>query len=342
MKRVVGLFAGALGVATSGCGSPPPAEAARPPAAEAPKLQVVEADAPFIVDWDAPQIASLNTALRAPSAGGIVVSYQRNVMRILPDCHLAGTYVPSAIGMYRGLLQVRRADSAGRTAGTRNEALQQTATSANVAQGAVLDYRFVIVGRHYLTGHRQNPTLRDLSSRSAEGCRDATHFVRAGLIGAFERTGGVDPNAPLPVGAPLPKDGKAPLHGGDFTACMMAGSASSPSCSAFVKIEIVAISEAPASDSAPPAVTSVPTAAPLVVPTAAPQIVIPKPGDLQKPAVSAPAATNTASPIAAPTSTNAPQIAIPKPPPSADPKAPENKAPDLKTPENKAPENKAP
>ncbi|MFO0588767.1 MAG: hypothetical protein U0441_14550 [Polyangiaceae bacterium] len=344
------LLPGALALVVAGCGAPPPAAPAAPTATPKPPLQVVEADAPFIVDWDSPQMASLTAALQAPNGGGVVVSYQRNVMRLLPDCHLTGKYVPSAIGMYRGLLQVRRADSPARGAGTREDALQQTATSANVAQGAVLDYRFVIVGRHYLAGAKDQPTTRDLASRTAEGCRDATHYVRAGLTGAFERTGGLDPTAPQPLGAPLPKDGKASLRGGDFTACMMAGTAGTPACSAFVKIEIAAIAPAPAADAPPPgaatgAVAPLSTIPPM--PTVAPLITIAKPGD--------PAPAKTAAPAvssAPPAPTSAPQIAIPKPPasvepapssaPSAAPAPADDKAPGNKAPGNKAPDDKAP
>lgn len=337
------VLVSAIGLACAACGSPPPAATTTPAASAPPKLQVVEADAPFIVDWGSPDLASLAAAVRSPNAGGVVVSYQRNVMRILPDCHLAGAYVPSSIGMYRGLLQVRRADSMASAKGARVEALQQTATSENVAEGAANDYRFVIVGRHYLRGNRPDPTVRDLASRSNEGCRGATHYVRAALTGAFERTGGGDPRAPLPVGAPLPKDGKAPLHGGDFTACMMAGTAATPACDAFVKIEIAPVLPAPAADSPPSATTSAPVT-PTAAPTVAPQIVIPKPGDPQKqadpkPTGPAPAPTQSAPPAPNLAPTTAPQINVPKPPASADP-APTS-APSA-PPENKAPENKAP
>ena len=285
----------------AGCSAAPPPEEARPP--EPPPLQSVEQDAPFIVDWDAKQIASLTTALRTPTGGGVVVAYQRNVIRLLPDCHLAGAYVPSGIGMYRGIVQVRRFDSPARSAGTRQDALQQISTSTNVPPGALLESRFVIVGRHYLSGNRPNATVKDLTSRSADGCRDATHFVRAALTGAFEHTGAGGPSVP---GAP-PATAPATLpRSGDFTPCVMAGNAGTPACSAFLKVELTPLLPAPAaadprlSPTAPPTPTA--TAAP---PATAPQIVIPK----------GPTPQVTGTPSAAPPQgTTAPQIAVPKSP----------------------------
>ena len=293
----------ALSLWLAGCGAAPPSEEHRPP--EPPPLQTVEQDAPFIVDWDPRQIASLTTALRTPNAGGVVVAYQRNVIRLLPDCHLAGAYVPSGIGMYRGILQVRRFDSPPRTATTRQDALQQISTSTNVPPGALLESRFVIVGRHYLSGNRPNATVKDLTSRTADGCRDATHFGRAALTGAFEHTGAGGPAVPGAPPAPAP----ATLpRGGDFTPCVMAGNAGTPACSAFLKIELTPVLPAPTTPEPPPTPTATATTTPTAAPPAtAPQILSPK----------GPAPQATATPTAAPPATaTAPQIAIPKPPPA--------------------------
>ncbi len=299
----------ALGIWAAGCGSPPKVEP--PPPAATPALQRVEEDAPFIVDWDARQAASLANALRTPNAGAVVVAYQRNVIRVLPDCHLAGAYVPSGIGMYRGMLQVRRFDAPVRSAATRQDALQQIATSTNVPAGAPLDYRFVVVGRHYLSGHPPDATLKDVTSRTAGGCRDATHFVRAALTGAFEHT-----VTPTP-GAPPPGDNGLVLRGGDFTPCVMAGTASSAACSAFLKIELTALLPPPDPSTAPPPATA--TAATTAATTAAPATTATPTTTAMPKMAPQIATTKIATPLPTPTvtaaPTTAPQIAVPKPPP---------------------------
>ncbi len=184
------LLGGAIGVLLAafapGCGGSASPEKAPPPPPP-PPLSIVEADAPFVVDWDARQVASLADVVHSPNKGAVVVSYDRGVVRLLPDCHLSGVYVPSGIGMYRGMLQVRRSDSRTVTAGLRQDALQQIATSTNVPGGKLLDYRFVVVGRHHLGASRTSARISDLSGRSAESCRGATHFVRAALAHATIR-----------------------------------------------------------------------------------------------------------------------------------------------------------
>jgi hypothetical protein len=202
----------------------------------------VEQDAPFIVDWDAKQMASLTDALRSPNGGAVVVARQHDAIRVLTDCKLSGTYAPSTIGMYRGLLQVRPGDSAMPRSVARPDALQQISTAPNGGDRETVDYRFVVAGRHHLGSSRTSAGVLELAERTSDGCRGATHFVRAALNGAFEREG--DPRvAAAGAGAKGGQSG-APAHGGDFTQCLLAGNATSAACSAFVKIELVALSPA--------------------------------------------------------------------------------------------------
>lgn len=223
--------------AIAGCGSKPP-----PPPAESapePKLMFVEEEAPFIVDWDAEQVNRLSSAVRGGNIGALVVAKRRGVVRLLPDCWVSGVYVPSGIGMYRGMLQVRRGDSLDRKEGVRPEALQQVATSENVPGDALLDYRFVVVGRHDVSASRKSARYFDLSERAPGACRGATHFIRAALTGAFERA-----MPPGPPQAGKPGQDKLLSHGGDFTACLTAGTAASAACTAFLKIELAPIEAA--------------------------------------------------------------------------------------------------
>lgn len=237
-RRAGAAVLGALGLCAvsalgaAGCSSAPRPEPEAAPEAK-PKLLFVEPEAPFIVDWDAGQIARLTTTLRGHDVGAIVVASRKGVLRILPDCWLSGVYVPTPIGMYRGTLQVRRGDSLDLTEGVRPDALQQIATSENVPGGALIDYRFVVVGRKDVSASRKSARFWELQERAPGACRGATHFVRAALTGAFERN---DPPDALP-GAPAPGD-RTLRHGGDFTSCLTAGTAQSEACSAYLKIEL--------------------------------------------------------------------------------------------------------
>ena len=319
-RKRTGVLAIGLGaIAASGCGNAKPVE--KPPeAAPPPALQMVEADAPFVVDWDSRQAASLAEALRSPNKGAIVVSVdpQRGTIRVLPDCHLSGVYVPSGIGMYRGMLQVRRFDARKVTQGLRQDALQQIATSTNVPGGKLLDYRFVVVGRHGLGASRTTARLTDLSGKTARACEGATHFVRAGLTGAFERVLG--PEAQLEART-LPDAGASalPMHSGDFTQCLTAGTAGSPACSAFLKIELTALDTSPSA-----AIASSQGPSPLLAPT--PSGPVQPAATSVHPGSAAPAGTGTQTgtlpaPIIAvpqaPTSTAPVLIPVPKPPPPA-------------------------
>lgn len=244
VARSVALAAAlcALAPGALGCGEtvrPEAATAPNVPRAPEPKLQFVEQDAPFIVDWSTDQLARLATALKGHNIGAVVVASRRGVLSLLPDCQVSGIYAPSPIGMYRGTLQVRGADAPAIRGGVRADALQQIATSQNVAQGALLEYRFVVVGRIDVGVSRKSAKLSDLAERSPGACRGATHFIRAALTGAFERAS--DPGAPGGVQGGAPGQEKMPSQGGEFTTCLMAGSAQNAACSAFLKIELTAI-----------------------------------------------------------------------------------------------------
>jgi hypothetical protein len=229
-----------LGLGAAGCGDAPRRESPRVPP---PVAQLVERDAPFIVDWDAAQIASLTSAIRSPNLGTVVVAYQHDTIRLLPDCSLSGgIYVPSGIGMYRGLLQVRPGDSPAAPAGVRPDALQQVSTSASVAPGTLLNYRIVVAGRHAVSGTRSSAKLLELSERVAGGCRGATHFVRAALTGAFELMKDIHDTVGAQAGSGAAGSGQSQparvAEAGDFARCLTAGTAADPACSAFVKIEL--------------------------------------------------------------------------------------------------------
>lgn len=230
----------ALGPSALGCNKPPP-PAPAPSAPERP-VQFVEEDAPFIVDWDADQMASLAAALKGHNVGALVVASHGGALRLLKDCWVSGVYAQTPMGMYRGVLQVRHRDARTRKAGVRPDALQQIATSENVAPDALLDYRIVVTGRRDVSRTRRSAKFWELEERSPGACRGATHFIRAALTGAFERAS--DPGAPgfVQGGAPGPQ--KMLPRAGDFTACLTAADPKDAACSAFLKIELTPIQPA--------------------------------------------------------------------------------------------------
>jgi hypothetical protein len=227
----------ALGPCLSGCGSAPPPPAAAPAAPE-PKVMFVEEDAPFIVDWEPGQIASLTSALQGHNIGALVVASRNGALRLLPECWVSGVYAATPIGMYRGMLQVRHRDSRGLKAGVRADALQQLATSENVPPGTLLDFRVVVAGRRDVSRTRRSARFWELSERAPGACRGATHFIRAALTGAFERSS--DPGAPGFVQGGAAGQ-KMASHGGDFTTCLTSGDAKAAACGAFLKIELTPI-----------------------------------------------------------------------------------------------------
>lgn len=229
-----------------GC-TPPPRPAPPPPPPQ--PVRTIERDAPFIVDWEPKQVERLAAAVRSPNIGAVVVAYREDVIRLLPDCWISGVYAGTGVGTYTGTLQLRGAGSTRPAAELLPGAFQQVSTSGAIAEGALLAYRFVVVGRYDVSGSRRSAGLLELQERTPAACRDATHFVRAASTGAFERmtdpTEGMAPQAGAPrAGVPGKTQATLPVQGGDFGRCVTTGSAADPACSAFLKIELTPLQPA--------------------------------------------------------------------------------------------------
>ncbi|MCA9711439.1 MAG: sel1 repeat family protein, partial [Myxococcales bacterium] len=132
---------------------------------------VTEGAEPLVVDWMPEQRGDLEVAMRD---GVAVVAYSCDALRLLPDCHIAGTY--GFIGMTRKEQVVRLAnDDEVRV----NLPLSQGKIGGELTRDASIDVAMIMVGKQRTTW--QDPTVADLQG----SCEGATHYVRGATVGAF-------------------------------------------------------------------------------------------------------------------------------------------------------------
>jgi hypothetical protein len=112
------------------------------------------------------------------ATGVAVVAYDCDGLRLLPACHVAGTYAYTGSGHDAKVVQIFGADDVRATLPSTGAGLQWPALR-QLQAGATLDVALVTAGRKRATvGYATAQQL-------AGDCRGATHLVRAASVGAF-------------------------------------------------------------------------------------------------------------------------------------------------------------
>jgi uncharacterized protein len=130
---------------------------------------------PLVVDWSPAARGNLETSMHD---GIAVVSYTDKGMRVLAGCHVDGTYGFIGMSTKQQLIRLENQDEV-----KANLPLGGLGIAASMGgefkNGTVLDVGLVMVGKMRTTW--RNVTRKDLVG----DCREATHFVRGAMVGAF-------------------------------------------------------------------------------------------------------------------------------------------------------------
>lgn len=179
--RLLKWLAFPVAVGAAGCSPTLPASHAAEPAqaAEAtgrPTVKAVTgASAPLIVDWKPEQRADLEEAIHD---GVAVVGWNDGGLRLLPDCRLEGEYGYLPVQMKKDLVRLESAEEVAANLPLGAAGLLGK-LGGELARGGTLDIAMAMVGK-------RRTTWREVSDQDIKGkCTDATHFVRALLVGAF-------------------------------------------------------------------------------------------------------------------------------------------------------------
>ncbi len=130
---------------------------------------------PLVVDWKADERADLELAMQH---GVAVVSYTCAGIRLLPDCHVTGSYGYAGVTQQEEDVQIENADELRATL-PKMGALMGAQLSAELDRGTSIDIATMLVGKERTTVERAS--RGDLVGT----CTEATHFVRGASLGAF-------------------------------------------------------------------------------------------------------------------------------------------------------------
>jgi TPR repeat protein len=130
---------------------------------------------PLVVDWKADERADLELAMQR---GVAVVAYTCDGIKLLPDCHVAGTYGYAGVTQQEENVQIDDADELHATL-PKMGALMGAKISAELERGTSIDIATMLVGK-------QRTAVEHVAQSDLVGtCSEATHFIRGASLGAF-------------------------------------------------------------------------------------------------------------------------------------------------------------
>jgi uncharacterized protein len=230
------------------CGAGGVAEAVRPsdPTAkaalgEAECRSVEQGGEPLVVDWKAEQRSDLEVAMKD---GVAVVAYSCDAIKLLPDCHIDGSYGFTGMTTREQVVRLENADEV-----RANLPLTGVNLAAELQRGSTLDIAMVTVGKRRTTW--SEPTALDLKGK----CDGATHYVRGATVGAFVLSMGTQARAAVAAelfGAGSSGNSKSAKESknkdGDPSDCAKAAPDSTsppPQCGAPIRLVLGPIAKAP-------------------------------------------------------------------------------------------------
>lgn len=203
-------------------------------------------EAPLIIDWPAPKRGDLELAMRN---GVAVVAYDKQGIRLLPDCRLDGDY-----GFAR--FKSTKEEVVGFTSG---DALRANLPlggaglavklDAELTRGASLDVALVMIGKRATTW--STAKAEELVAANPDGCKEATHFVRGAFVGAFAMQLGSKAHAATTAEIFAGKAGwesdvsrTVRQMDGSLDACRTSAGDNTDNCGALLHIELVKLAAA--------------------------------------------------------------------------------------------------
>lgn len=195
---------------------------------------------PLIVDWNPEQRGNLEVAMKQ---GVVVVAYDCNTLRVLPDCSIPSSYGFMGMNRKEQLIRLENADEIKANLPTTGAKL-----GGGLERGSALDVALVMVGK-------MMTTRKTVGRDALEGaCGGATHFVRGATIGAFAARTGTKAKVAsaaqlFGAGAEASSSSTKTMvnRDGDLDACKgSTPSATEPpqECSALLRLNLAAISPA--------------------------------------------------------------------------------------------------
>ena len=207
---------------------------------------------PLVVDWRPEHRGDLEVAMKE---GVAVVSYTKEGMRLLKDCHSAGKYGFIGMSVKEQVITLENASEIKANlplsgAGIAGE------LGGELQQGTTLNVALAMVGK-------RKTTLREVARPQLDGaCEGATHFVRGATVGAFVMKTGARGKASTAaelfgVGASGSTESEKNVMNkdGDLGACRSAnpdGDAPPAQCTALIRLELNQIAEAKVQTPPPP------------------------------------------------------------------------------------------
>lgn len=176
-----------LALVATGCPDPKPPKPPKPPVSDVAgvtdRQSVVYVEGsgrPLIVDWQPEQRGDLEVAMKE---GVAVVSYGREGLRLLSNCHIDGNYGFIGINKKEQIIRLVSEEEIKANLPLSGPAIAAK-LGGELASGASIDIAMIMVGKRRTTW--ENVTRADLQGQ----CDGATHFVRGATIGAFAMTSG--------------------------------------------------------------------------------------------------------------------------------------------------------
>lgn len=203
---------------------------------------------PLIVDWGSDDRTDLEVAMRD---GIVVASYDCNTFRVLENCKAGSGYKFAGVSRKEDVIQIVGQDELHA-----NFPLGAAKFEAGLERSSAIDVALVTVGKHRALSVK-------LSRVDLEGdCDGATHFVRSAVVGAFAVGTGTHGHAAAvaevfklgDVGGSSTSEQQSLNRDGDLAACAAANpldEAPPPQCQSLLRVELVALIEAPVEGEAP-------------------------------------------------------------------------------------------
>lgn len=255
--------AGALALAASACGANNAASQIRDQNPNATDVMSDDrnggsctgVDEPLIVDADESQRGNLEVAMKS---GIAVVAYDCKKIRLLTGCKAEGSYSYSGFTTKEKTMRLANADAIRANLPLSGASLAGK-LEAEMTKGLTLDIALVMTGKKTST----TVVTGDMIKGQASECKDATHFVRAAMIGAFAMKTGSSASAKAEVDTFFAKGGAASSSSLDVDKkdglledCRKADpNDSSPrkQCGGLIRLELVVIGQhGPLGGDAPP------------------------------------------------------------------------------------------
>jgi TPR repeat protein len=197
---------------------------------------------PLIVDWGSDDRTDLEISMRD---GIVVAAYDCNSFRVLENCQAGSGYKFAGVGRKEDVIQIVGQDELHA-----NFPLGAAKFEAGLDRSSAIDIALVTVGKH-------RALTAKVSRVDLDGdCDGATHFVRSAVVGAFAVGTGTRGHAAAvaevfkigDVGGSSTSEQQSLNKDGDLAACAAANpgdEAPPPQCQSLLRVELVALVEAP-------------------------------------------------------------------------------------------------